>query len=236
MSSENAESSQRTTVLAERFKTKLCRNWVTSGHCPYEQRCMFAHGDDELRSREWNVRDGLTTETAIKEFQRKFYAANRQPVPCHSQPLPTIPPHAMSHQPYVYDNAYVPTVSFKPPVAQRNHRPCGLGCAPHEPMYTAEGLCACSQCIAAQRKTVLAQQQQLQHMYNLYFRQQQRTSGTSSPASYSPSSDDSDCEFAGVPEIAPMPRVEEYVRRSPEKSVDPLISAFRQSKPVVECP
>jgi len=240
MTSENADTNSRTTVLAERFKTKLCRNWVTSGHCPYEQRCMFAHGEDELRSREWNIRDGLTSETAIKEFQRKFYAPNRggsyanqshtaahhHLASTHSQPV--------THQPYAsYDGAYAPAAGFMPSM-QRS----GLGCAPHEPMYNPEGLCACSQCIAAQHQTVLAQQQQLQQMYNLYFAQSQQQ-----PSAYntSPVSSDSNCEqeFAGVPQIFPVAIPEaQYVRRSSpekEKTIDPLISAF-SPKPMVECP
>ena len=31
------------------YKCKLCTNWM-SGHCPFGKRCVFAHGDDELRS------------------------------------------------------------------------------------------------------------------------------------------------------------------------------------------
>jgi len=62
-------------ILAERFKTKMCRNFVTTGVCPYEQRCMFAHGDDELRTKDMNLTDQLTTEEAIKNFQRAKYAA-----------------------------------------------------------------------------------------------------------------------------------------------------------------
>ena len=57
-------------VLAERYKTKMCRNFVENGECPYESRCMFAHGDDELRTTEMNLRDGLVTEDAIKHFKR----------------------------------------------------------------------------------------------------------------------------------------------------------------------
>lgn len=57
-------------VLAERYRTKMCRNYLTTGECPYEVRCMFAHGEHELRTTEMNVRDGLITEEAIKSFQR----------------------------------------------------------------------------------------------------------------------------------------------------------------------
>lgn len=59
-------------VLAERYKTKYCKNFVQYQHCPYEERCMFAHGEEELRTVEDNVRDGLVTEEAIKTFQRQY--------------------------------------------------------------------------------------------------------------------------------------------------------------------
>lgn len=57
-------------VLAERYKTKLCKNFVDKGMCPYESRCMFAHGDDEMRTAEMNIRDGLVTEDAIRHYKR----------------------------------------------------------------------------------------------------------------------------------------------------------------------
>eukprot|EP00808_Paulinella_micropora_P000334 g32563.t1 len=34
----------------ELFKTELCANWQ-QGKCPYESRCNYAHGQDELRDR-----------------------------------------------------------------------------------------------------------------------------------------------------------------------------------------
>jgi hypothetical protein len=231
--------------LAERFKTKLCRNWVTTGSCPYEQRCMFAHGDDEMRTREWNFRDGLTTETAIKEFQRNFYFLNRVPSP-----------PSRVHQPYVYDpSACVPIVSVPaPPAASQGnlhpHRPSslhGLGCVTppqgcgHMVMKTTtttttaevDGLCACSNCIAAQHQTVLAQQRQLQQMYSLYRQQQQQQQQqqhthptTRCPHGRSASSDDGDYGPVGVPWVAaplrPHLPAEEYVHRSPVNRVDPF--------------
>jgi len=32
-----------------RFKTELCRNFEISKRCPYGKKCLFAHGQDELR-------------------------------------------------------------------------------------------------------------------------------------------------------------------------------------------
>lgn len=57
-------------VLAERYKTKVCKNYIEMGMCPYESRCMFAHGDDELRTADENLRDGIVTEDSIRHFKR----------------------------------------------------------------------------------------------------------------------------------------------------------------------
>ena len=65
-------------LLAERYKTKVCRNFVSLGCCPYETRCMFAHGEEELRNAEMNLCDGLITEEAIKSFQRILSLRSRQ--------------------------------------------------------------------------------------------------------------------------------------------------------------
>ena len=57
-------------ILAERFKTQMCRNYEKKGSCPYENKCMFAHGEADLRTPEMNVRDGLFTEESIEAFRR----------------------------------------------------------------------------------------------------------------------------------------------------------------------
>jgi hypothetical protein len=64
-------------ILAERFKTKMCRSYERTGSCPYVHRCMFAHGDHELRNKDMNLADGLVTEEAIKLFKRATYEAVR---------------------------------------------------------------------------------------------------------------------------------------------------------------
>eukprot|EP00759_Apiculatamorpha_spiralis_P051258 PhF_6_TR5160/c0_g1_i1/m.7386 len=30
-------------------KTKLCKSWINRGSCPYGSRCLFAHGQEEVR-------------------------------------------------------------------------------------------------------------------------------------------------------------------------------------------
>lgn len=84
-------------ILAERFKTKMCRNYINSGACPYEARCMFAHGDDDLRTTEMNIRDGLFTEEAIKGFKRAHRLLQRSK---------TTTSNAPAHMPPQYDALY----------------------------------------------------------------------------------------------------------------------------------
>jgi len=60
---------------AARYKTKLCCGWLANGHCPYEFKCMFAHGDHELRTKEMNLADGLTHDEAVRAHQWRLWAA-----------------------------------------------------------------------------------------------------------------------------------------------------------------
>jgi hypothetical protein len=66
----NDRATRHKPILAERFKNKMCRTFIETGSCPYEERCMFAHGDADLRTKEMNLADKLTTEEAIRSFQR----------------------------------------------------------------------------------------------------------------------------------------------------------------------
>ena len=34
-----------------KYKTELCKNWIEVGICRYENKCQFAHGEDELIGR-----------------------------------------------------------------------------------------------------------------------------------------------------------------------------------------
>jgi len=36
----------------EKYKTELCRNWITLGHCSYGAKCRFAHGEEDLVSKQ----------------------------------------------------------------------------------------------------------------------------------------------------------------------------------------
>lgn len=34
---------------AAQYKTKMCRHWEQTGSCPYNEKCLFAHGPHEVR-------------------------------------------------------------------------------------------------------------------------------------------------------------------------------------------
>jgi hypothetical protein len=67
-------------ILADRFRTKVCRNFVAKGTCPYTDRCMFAHGDAQLRTPEMNFRDNLLTGAAIRDYQIRVDGAPVSPM------------------------------------------------------------------------------------------------------------------------------------------------------------
>lgn len=135
---------ERKAVLADRYKTRMCRNYEESGRCPYENKCMFAHGDAELRTTEMNLEDGLVTEEAIKAFQRQqllkkqaMQQQQQQPVVAAPQqqqaeasPSPAKRARTIIRQHDVY--------AHQPYVAQ----PVNYG-------YNYYGSCQCPDCIAA---------------------------------------------------------------------------------------
>eukprot|EP00760_Papus_ankaliazontas_P032528 PhM_4_TR5882/c0_g1_i1/m.15835 len=51
-----------------RYKTKICRHFVESGACPFTARCVFAHGQDDMRSVEMNEAEGITTDAALRDY------------------------------------------------------------------------------------------------------------------------------------------------------------------------
>eukprot|EP00759_Apiculatamorpha_spiralis_P024295 PhF_6_TR27873/c2_g1_i1/m.40772 len=38
-------------IVFNLYKTKMCKNWITTGACPYGFKCQFAHGAHEMRQR-----------------------------------------------------------------------------------------------------------------------------------------------------------------------------------------
>lgn len=56
--------------FALRFRTEKCRTYEACGKCNYRDKCMFAHGDDEMRTSKMNEIDGLVDEKAIRGWIR----------------------------------------------------------------------------------------------------------------------------------------------------------------------
>lgn len=114
-------------LLAERYKTKTCRNHMMTGACPYGHRCMFAHGVHELRTTDMNVRDGLMTEEAIRSFQRAMTAYNRGELA-----------QMMSQDSFVYSSGVAPYAAPMP-----HSQPHELANA------SSPATCECANCSAA---------------------------------------------------------------------------------------
>lgn len=70
---------ERQRLFALRFRTEQCRTFVESGECRYRDRCMFAHGENELRTQTMNEADDLTSDKAvrvwIRDRRREAYTA-----------------------------------------------------------------------------------------------------------------------------------------------------------------
>ena len=45
----------------EKYKTELCRNWL-NGYCSFDNKCVFAHGKDDLREKTINFLEEVNNE------------------------------------------------------------------------------------------------------------------------------------------------------------------------------
>eukprot|EP00672_Neobodo_designis_P023432 CAMPEP_0174826830 /NCGR_PEP_ID=MMETSP1114-20130205/260_1 /TAXON_ID=312471 /ORGANISM="Neobodo designis, Strain CCAP 1951/1" /LENGTH=255 /DNA_ID=CAMNT_0016060397 /DNA_START=118 /DNA_END=885 /DNA_ORIENTATION=+ len=123
----DAAKEERPLIMAERFKTRLCKTFRKTGACAYELRCMFAHGKSDLRTEAQNEAAGLTTEEAVKAWQRarEAEAAAAQAhdcdaarsaaaLPSHPMPRGTMPPPSVvavvAEEPTKPATAAVPTM------------------------------------------------------------------------------------------------------------------------------
>eukprot|EP00667_Euglena_gracilis_P006031 EG_transcript_6077 len=87
-----AMTDEKAAVDPRKYKTRMCRNWEETGHCPYEHTCCFAHGPDELR----NVTDNHKMLASIGYFSNVVLLAmtNGQ--------KPALPPHCLYQQPTMF--------------------------------------------------------------------------------------------------------------------------------------
>ena len=72
-------STKHSRLFVQRFKTTLCEKYQAEGTCPYADRCMFAHGADDLRTEAMNIMEGLINDSAVRKWQRRRRAAVRGP-------------------------------------------------------------------------------------------------------------------------------------------------------------
>jgi len=55
-----------------KFKTEICHNWEMEGECKYGDSCAFAHGESELKKKNW----GFNYKTkACKQFFEQGYCS-----------------------------------------------------------------------------------------------------------------------------------------------------------------
>ncbi len=45
---------------SENYKTRLCKNWENTGECEFGEKCHYAHGSEDLRTRSENKNMFLT--------------------------------------------------------------------------------------------------------------------------------------------------------------------------------
>ena len=53
-----------------KYKTEICRNWE-NGYCPHEDRCSFAHGRGELKTKE-HIPPNYRTKNCLHFFKLGF--------------------------------------------------------------------------------------------------------------------------------------------------------------------
>ena len=121
-----AAKEYRGRVQPRKFKTQLCSYYIRGEPCPYTPWCAFAHGDDERRSVEGNVSEGVASVNTLPrtlvyheiwvqttKYTRKTGPANpatsaakpqAPPVPSFmrkkTSPVSSVPSTPKQHNPY----------------------------------------------------------------------------------------------------------------------------------------
>lgn len=67
----SGNTSNATAIVARRFRTRVCQIFMDDGVCPYDEQCIFAYGEHELRTPKQNVADGITSRNGIYAFRRR---------------------------------------------------------------------------------------------------------------------------------------------------------------------
>lgn len=53
------------------YETRMCTHFMGTGDCPFDEDCRYAHGHDDKRTYAANVRDGITSVEALREFLQR---------------------------------------------------------------------------------------------------------------------------------------------------------------------
>lgn len=67
--SKSALNHTQTKDSLDNYKVSLCSNWANKGSCPYNQKCRFAHGVEQLRC----VDESLYKTKACIKFLRQHF-------------------------------------------------------------------------------------------------------------------------------------------------------------------
>lgn len=52
-----------------KYKTEMCKNWEKSGSCPYNNKCRFAHGREELMNKEIEANPNYRARDCLSFFK-----------------------------------------------------------------------------------------------------------------------------------------------------------------------
>ncbi|KAL5547961.1 hypothetical protein UlMin_003192 [Ulmus minor] len=77
--STNSDAS-RAMVKPVYWKTKLCNKWEQTGHCPFGEKCHFAHGQAELQLNSVRVEAETLSSGSFQTKQPQFAANDPSPI------------------------------------------------------------------------------------------------------------------------------------------------------------
>lgn len=61
-----------------KFKTEMCKNWEKSSSCPYNNKCRFAHGKEELMAKEVETNPNYRIKDCLSFFKYGFCSYGRR--------------------------------------------------------------------------------------------------------------------------------------------------------------
>lgn len=108
-------------IVASRYKTSICKAHNKTGRCAHGDRCVFAHGEAELRTREANLRAGLRTPASLRVHRERGGStgantgSERQSNASSERPSTTASRRGSDSQPAVACNVDTPTTAPRAP-------------------------------------------------------------------------------------------------------------------------